>query len=293
MEGTHARDPRSTIVGGASLDTPERARAYVASAQRDLNLHLRRLGSPTLLAVDGEWDADTQLAFERVCRILGIEAVRRNRTFRLIAAVGGRPHRRRAGAGEDGRRRVRAAAQGAVRGGRRREAARVAQASADRGRRQVAAQAAARERLRGRAPARPQPPPRRRSARRPCSPSTAAGTTRPTSRSGASAACSGSRPSATVRAFRVISGRGRAADRRRARARRRGRGDLRGGAAPPLRARSGARKPVEARKPTARPTSRTAARTSRPRCAPPARATRTRSSARRAATACRSRSCAR
>jgi murein DD-endopeptidase MepM/ murein hydrolase activator NlpD len=68
------------------LDTPERARAYVASLQRDLNLHLKRLGAPTVLAVDGEWDADTQLAFERVCRILGIDPVRRVRTFRLIAA---------------------------------------------------------------------------------------------------------------------------------------------------------------------------------------------------------------
>ena len=56
------------------LETPERARAYVAAAQRDLNVHLRRLGSPTLLAVDGEWDDHTQLAFERVCRILGIDA---------------------------------------------------------------------------------------------------------------------------------------------------------------------------------------------------------------------------
>ena len=73
-------------MGGASLDTPERARAYDAAAQRDLNVHLRRLGSPTVLAVDGEWDADTQLAFERVCRILGIDAVRDARTFRLIGA---------------------------------------------------------------------------------------------------------------------------------------------------------------------------------------------------------------
>jgi murein DD-endopeptidase MepM/ murein hydrolase activator NlpD len=87
MEGT-STTPARKIVGGASLDTPERARAYVASVQRDLNLHLRRLDSPSLLAVDGEWDTDTQLAFERVCRILGIDAVRSIRTFRLIAASG-------------------------------------------------------------------------------------------------------------------------------------------------------------------------------------------------------------
>jgi murein DD-endopeptidase MepM/ murein hydrolase activator NlpD len=85
MEGTRTAAARP-IVGGAPLDTPERARAYVTAAQRDLNVHLRRLGSPTVLAVDGEWDADSQLAFERVCRILGVEAVRDVRTFRLIGA---------------------------------------------------------------------------------------------------------------------------------------------------------------------------------------------------------------
>src|SRR5690349_2342414 len=75
------------IVGGESLDTPARAHAYIASAQRDLNVHLRRLGSPDLLAVDGEWDDHTQLAFEQVCRILGLEADRTVRTFRLIGAA--------------------------------------------------------------------------------------------------------------------------------------------------------------------------------------------------------------
>jgi murein DD-endopeptidase MepM/ murein hydrolase activator NlpD len=75
------------IVGGESLDTPARAHAYIASAQRDLNVHLRRLGSPNLLAVDGEWDDHTQLAFEQVCRILGLEADRTVRTFRLIGAA--------------------------------------------------------------------------------------------------------------------------------------------------------------------------------------------------------------
>ena len=84
MEAT--QQPTRTIVGGASLDTPERARAYIAAVQRDLNVHLRRLGSPTVLAVDGEWDADTQLAFERVCRILGVEPSATSRTFRLIGA---------------------------------------------------------------------------------------------------------------------------------------------------------------------------------------------------------------
>jgi murein DD-endopeptidase MepM/ murein hydrolase activator NlpD len=77
----------SHIVGGESLDTPARAQAYIASAQRDLNVHLRRLGSPDVLAVDGEWDDHTQRAFEQVCRILGLEADRTVRTFRLIAAA--------------------------------------------------------------------------------------------------------------------------------------------------------------------------------------------------------------
>ena len=86
MEGTRTKPPR-TIVGGASLDTPDRARAYVASVQRDLNIHLRRLGAPSELAVDGLWDDDTQLAFERVCRILGVEPERKVRTFRLITAA--------------------------------------------------------------------------------------------------------------------------------------------------------------------------------------------------------------
>src|SRR5262245_18641352 len=75
------------VVGGTSLDTPERARAYIAAAQRDLNVHLRRLGSPALLAVDGEWDDHTQLAFEQVCTILGIAPERTVRTFRLIGAA--------------------------------------------------------------------------------------------------------------------------------------------------------------------------------------------------------------
>ena len=65
----------------------ERARAYVAALQRDLNRHLFALGSPTVLAVDGPWDRDTDLAFRRVCRVLGLEAQRNVRTFRAIAGA--------------------------------------------------------------------------------------------------------------------------------------------------------------------------------------------------------------
>src|SRR3954447_16042976 len=74
------------VVGGRSIDTDARSRAYVAALQRDLNRHLTTLGSPTLLAVDGLWERDTDVAFRRVCRVLGLQPKRSVRTFR---AVGG------------------------------------------------------------------------------------------------------------------------------------------------------------------------------------------------------------
>jgi peptidoglycan hydrolase-like protein with peptidoglycan-binding domain len=48
---------------------------------------LIRLGSPAVLAVDGKWDHDTDVAFRRVCRVLGLEAERKVRTFRAIAGA--------------------------------------------------------------------------------------------------------------------------------------------------------------------------------------------------------------
>ena len=51
------------VVGGRSIDKDARTRAYVAALQRDLNRHLILLGSPTVLAVDGLWDHDTDVAF--------------------------------------------------------------------------------------------------------------------------------------------------------------------------------------------------------------------------------------
>ncbi len=77
---------KPAVVGGHSLEKADRARAYVAALQRDLNRHLLSLGSPTVLAVDGAWDRETDVAFRRVCRVLGLEAHRDVRTFR---AVGG------------------------------------------------------------------------------------------------------------------------------------------------------------------------------------------------------------
>src|SRR3954447_1711964 len=75
------------VVGGRSIDTDARSRAYVAALQRDLNRHLITLGSPTVLAVDGRWERDTDVAFRRVCRVLGLEPRRSVRTFRAIAGA--------------------------------------------------------------------------------------------------------------------------------------------------------------------------------------------------------------
>jgi murein DD-endopeptidase MepM/ murein hydrolase activator NlpD len=75
------------VVGGRSIDTDARSRAYVAALQRDLNRHLITLGSPTVLAVDGLWERDTDVAFRRVCRVLGLEPTRSVRTFRAIGGA--------------------------------------------------------------------------------------------------------------------------------------------------------------------------------------------------------------
>src|SRR5215217_3330465 len=75
------------VVGGDPLGEDARTRAYVAALQRDLNRHLITLGSPTVLAVDGLWDDDTDVAFRRVCRVLGLEPKRSVRTFRAIGGA--------------------------------------------------------------------------------------------------------------------------------------------------------------------------------------------------------------
>ena len=83
----HSIMPPATVVGGVPLKEPERHRAYIAAAQRDLNAHLRQLGSVEKLAVDGEWDEHTERAFTEICRVLGLAPKRDVRTFRLIAGA--------------------------------------------------------------------------------------------------------------------------------------------------------------------------------------------------------------
>ena len=81
-----ATTPR-VVLGGPSLPRAARDRAYVAFAQRTLNDHLARLGSPAILAIDGKWGKNTQRAFARVCRVLGVKPERGLRTFRILAGA--------------------------------------------------------------------------------------------------------------------------------------------------------------------------------------------------------------
>jgi hypothetical protein len=69
------------------LDESGRLRAYVADLQSSLNAHLQTLGSRERLEIDGEWGPHTDLAFKRVCRVLGLQPQRRIRTFRLIVGA--------------------------------------------------------------------------------------------------------------------------------------------------------------------------------------------------------------
>ena len=82
--GGHAR---YAILGGGHALGREREQAYVATVQRDLNPHLVRLGSPAILAVDGEWGEHTARAFRRVCGVRGIEPERSTRAYRVVAGA--------------------------------------------------------------------------------------------------------------------------------------------------------------------------------------------------------------
>ena len=264
---------------------PERARAYIAAAQRDLNVHLRRLGSPSVLAVDGEWDADTQLAFERVCRILGDRRGPDVRTFRLIgASVADRTDAEKAAR----RRRTEppsssSSGRSSPRRQRRRAAPDAPHATADRRRWPLAGQADARARAyvaalqrdlnrhlialgsptvlavdgtlgprhRRRVPARLPRARHRGPAQRAHLPRRSPARPR---RSATPSASERAKPTAPTYAAE---------------------------AAPPLRARP-VPEPPKPKPPSPSPRSRTAPTSSRPRCAPPAPATRTRSSASRA-----------
>jgi hypothetical protein len=78
---------QAVVVGGTMMPEKERAAAYIAGLQRDLNTQLSWLGSTKRLKVDGTWDASTQRAFNRVCRVLGVKPERNARTFRVIAGA--------------------------------------------------------------------------------------------------------------------------------------------------------------------------------------------------------------
>lgn len=69
------------------LDEVGRLRAYVADLQSSLNAHLAGLGAHERLEVDGEWGEHTARAFQRVCRVLGLEPKRNVRTFRLVVGA--------------------------------------------------------------------------------------------------------------------------------------------------------------------------------------------------------------
>src|SRR5690349_12812106 len=83
MDATTTR-PRKVA---GSLPAAERKDAYIAALQRDLNHHLSALGAPTVLTVDGDFGAETEQAFKRVCRMLGVEPLETVRTFRVIAGA--------------------------------------------------------------------------------------------------------------------------------------------------------------------------------------------------------------
>jgi tellurite resistance protein len=79
--------PPHIVVGGKSMPKDEREQAFIAALQRDLNQHLVRIGSPAVLAVDGEWGTHTDRAFKGVCGMLGLQPDRSMRVYRLIGAA--------------------------------------------------------------------------------------------------------------------------------------------------------------------------------------------------------------
>jgi tellurite resistance protein len=79
--------PPLVVLGSGSMSKDERERAYVATLQNALNQHLVRLGSPAILAVDGEWGKHTQKAFEQITAVLGVKPVRNMRTYRVLGGA--------------------------------------------------------------------------------------------------------------------------------------------------------------------------------------------------------------
>lgn len=88
---------------GPGLDAVAKRRAYIGVLQGDLNAFFASLGARSKLAVSGEWDKATDLSFRRACRVLGVEAKRSVRVFRLIAgAIASRTAEEAARAASDG-----------------------------------------------------------------------------------------------------------------------------------------------------------------------------------------------
>jgi hypothetical protein len=79
--------PEPVPAPGPGLDDRARQRAYIAVLQDDLNAFLGGLGAHSKLAVSGEWDKPTDLAFRRACHVLGVEAKRSVRVFRIVAGA--------------------------------------------------------------------------------------------------------------------------------------------------------------------------------------------------------------
>src|SRR5918992_3480187 len=103
--------PPLVVLGSGSMSKDERERAYVATLQSALNQHLVRLGSPAILAVDGEGGRHTEEAFEQITAVLGVKPVRNMRTYRVVggalAPLTDEERRRAAEAGEAHAKRLR------------------------------------------------------------------------------------------------------------------------------------------------------------------------------------------
>src|SRR4051812_4740427 len=87
LRAKFAQERGNGAQGGVALSADEAKRASIATLQRDLNTHLRRLHTGIELAIDGEWDESTDVAFKQVCKVLGIAPEQTARTFRIIAGA--------------------------------------------------------------------------------------------------------------------------------------------------------------------------------------------------------------
>ena len=174
--------------------SPEDAqRAFVATLQRDLDTHLRRLRTGTEMSIDGVWDAHTEQAFQQVCLVLGIAPERKTRTFRIIAgAIAARTPAERERAQKDGAKVADKLQHTGGRQGRASEAVRCPRTSAT-ARTSRSCSATSTTICCG-------------SNRRTCSASTASGASTPSARSSGSAGCWASHRRATCGTYRIVAG---------------------------------------------------------------------------------------